>query len=124
MSFLHPLRQVTFNMQRQKSQLINSPGTNIDLSYVIHQKCHNKLYFFTDTSAFKSAPLSTLSFDMKFEICKDRHLHIQKPNVDISDEDSSNSEISILVTTQNTKGVGGKVETALPENYSVKVWNG
>ena len=42
---------------------------------------------------------------MKFVICKDRHLHIPKPNVEIYDDESPSREVIILVATQNTKGV-------------------
>ena len=36
---------------------------------------------------------------------KGRHLHIQKPNVEISDDESPGSEVSIFMVTPNTKGV-------------------
>ena len=63
-----------------------------------------KCYFFTDTSELKSAFLSTF-FNTNFVICKDMHLHIPKPNVEFSDEESSNSKMSILVIAQRMEGV-------------------
>ena len=95
--------QVTFNMKRQWYEFVDSSGTESDLSYVIYHKKHYKCYFFADTSEWRLAPLSTFSIDTKFVICKGRHLDIPKPNVEISDEVSSNSEMSILVTTQNNE---------------------
>ena len=68
-------------MHRQWYEFIDSPGTNIDSSYAIYHENHNKCYLFTDNSELKLAHLSTFLFDTKFVICRDRHLHIQKPNV-------------------------------------------
>ena len=42
------------------------------------------MLFFTDTCELKLALLSTFPFSTKVVICKDRHLHIPKPNVEIS----------------------------------------
>ena len=51
--------QVTFNTQKQLYEFVDSPGTEIDLSYVIYHENHNKSYFFTTTSELKSEPIST-----------------------------------------------------------------
>ena len=54
-------------------------------------------------------------FDTEFAICKDRHLHIQKLNVEISDEENFTNGMSILVTTQKAKGISEKEERVLPK---------
>ena len=48
--------------------------------------------------------LSTFPFDTKFVICKDRHLHIPKPNLENPEEESpsSSSETSALTTAHKT----------------------
>ena len=43
------VEQVTFNMQRQWYGFVDSPGTDIDLSYVIFHENHIKCYLFTVT---------------------------------------------------------------------------
>ena len=80
------LGQVTFNTWRYN--FVNSPGNAIDLSYLIYHKHHNKCYFFTDTGKLNSAPLSTFPFKTKFVICKDRHLHITKHKLEVSEHES------------------------------------
>ena len=42
----------------------------------------------------KSVPPSNFPFSTKFVICKDRHLHIPKPKVGISEVESLNSGIN------------------------------
>ena len=68
--------QVIFNTGRQIYEFVDSPGAEIDLSYLIYHENNNKCYFFADTSELMSAPLSYLPFTMKFVICKDRHLQM------------------------------------------------
>ena len=63
-----------------------------DLSSVIyHENKHNKCYFFTDTGELMSAPLSTFPFRTKIVICKDRHLHIPKPKLEVAKNESLHS---------------------------------
>ena len=67
----------------------------IDLPYVIYHENHNKFYFFTDTSELKLAPLSTFLFCTELLLCKDRHLHVPKNKVQISEDEGLNSRINI-----------------------------
>ena len=66
-----------------------------------------------DTSKLKLAPSFTFPFDMKFVMCKDRHLHIPITNVNISDDETPGREVSILLPTQITKGVNDCDDRAL-----------
>ena len=75
------VEQVKFSMQWQWYEFLDSPGTEIDFLYIICQENHNKCYSFTDTIELKSAALSTFLFNIKFVICKDRHLHILQSTV-------------------------------------------
>ena len=85
---------MTCNTHRQRNEFVDSPGTAIDLTYVICHENHNKYYFFTDTSELKSIPLSTFP-STKCVICKDRHLHVPKNKLKISEDESINTWINM-----------------------------
>ena len=67
---------------------LNLQANDNELSYEIYHGFYNKCYFFTHTYKLKLVTLSIFPFDTKSVICKDRHLHIPKPNVGISEDDS------------------------------------
>ena len=87
--------QVIFNMQKQWCEFVDSACTEIDFSYIIYHEKHNKCYFFTDSSELKLALLYKFMFYTKFIIYKDRHLHIQKLNVDNFVEESYDLGLSL-----------------------------
>ena len=95
---------VTFNMQRQCNEFVDSSGTEL-IYHLLYIMKTNKCCFFIDTSELKSASLSTFPFKAKFVVCKDRHIHIPKPNVEISDDEIPSREPGILAATTNTRGV-------------------
>ena len=78
--------QVTFNTLRY--EFVNSPDNAIDLTYVIYHENHNKCCSFTGTGELKSEPLSIFPFSTKFVTCKGRHLHIPKPSLEVSKNES------------------------------------
>ena len=85
--------QVTFNTERQRYESVDSPGTLIDLTYVIYHENHSKCYFFTDMSGLKLAPF-LLFLLVQNVVGKDMHLHSPKNKVEISENENINSGIN------------------------------
>ena len=97
--------QVTFSTQNQQYGFVDKPSTEIDLSYVIYHENHDQCYYITYFSELKSAPFLTFPFSTIFVICKERSLHIPKSKIEISEDESLNSEIGILAIRPHMKSV-------------------
>ena len=70
-------------------------------------------------SLLKDNPEGKIKFTTnKHMKCHKIKYYIPKPSVENSDEEGTYSDMSILVTTQNMKGDGGKEERAPQKNNS------